>query len=56
MLTMSVLWSRVALGYHTPRQTLVGAAIGFAFAAYWYHSKLQLLARTYVGPLVPFLV
>jgi membrane-associated phospholipid phosphatase len=27
-----VIWSRVAMGAHTPPQTLVGAAIGAGFA------------------------
>lgn len=33
---VTVMWSRVRLGVHTPAQTLVGAALGIANACIWF--------------------
>ncbi|KFA67545.1 hypothetical protein S40285_04245 [Stachybotrys chlorohalonatus IBT 40285] len=41
----SVAWSRVYLGYHTPRQVWAGCAAGFASAAAWF-AATAVLRRT----------
>ncbi|CAG8712753.1 15206_t:CDS:2 [Acaulospora morrowiae] len=34
-IAISVVWSRIALGYHTHMQVIVGVSMGFAFALTW---------------------
>ncbi|CAG8516278.1 2993_t:CDS:2 [Dentiscutata erythropus] len=46
---LSVVWSRVALGYHTKKQVIVGMALGFWLGIIWYRLWWGYWSKTWIG-------